>query len=150
MKIEVETEVAAPPEIVYAALTDVTHWPQFLRAVTRIEVLTPGAVAAGTTFRETRTMFGRSASEQMTVAALDPPRRFVLTAESHGMRYRTIQEIAAAGSGSRLRLSFEGTPVTLAAKIGSVLALLFKGALTKQLLSDLTDVKAEAERRVRG
>jgi len=47
-------------------------------------------------------------------------------------------------------LIFEGTPVTLAAKVGSVVALLFKGAVTKQLQSDLADVKAEAERRARG
>ena len=92
-------------------------------------------------------MFGRSATEEMTVAALDPPRRIELTAESHGTRYRAVQAVSAAAGGSQLRLSFEGTPVTLAAKIGSVLAVLFKGAVIKQLQADLADVKAEAERR---
>jgi carbon monoxide dehydrogenase subunit G len=150
MKIEVETEVAAPPDVVYATVTDVVRWPDFMRGVERVEILTPDPLAAGTMFRETRTMFGRSATEEMTVAVLDPPRRFDLTAENHGTRYHIAHEVSAAGDGSRLRLSFEGTPVTLAAKIGSVVALLFKGAVMKQLRSDLADVKAEAERRARG
>lgn len=147
MKIEIETMVAAPPQIVYGTLTDLAHWPEFLRGVARVEVLTPGTLAIGTRFRETRTMLGRSTTEEMTVAALDPPHRFELTAENHGTRYRVVQNVSAVAGGSQLRLSFEGTPVTLAAKLGAVLALLFKGAVTRQLQSDLADVKAEAERR---
>ena len=73
MKIEVETEVAAPPDVVYATVTDVVRWPDLMRGVERVEILTPDALATGTMFRETRTIFGRSATEEMTVAAYDPP-----------------------------------------------------------------------------
>jgi hypothetical protein len=147
MKIEVETNVAAPPEVVYATLTDLAGWTNFVRATQRLEILTPGAVCVGTRFRETRTMFGRSSTEEMTVAALDPPRRFDVTAENHGTRYLARHEIAPAANGARLRLIFEGHAVSFAARLGMVIGLLFKGAVRKQLQADLEDVQAEAERR---
>lgn len=150
MKIEIGTDIAAPPEAVYATITDIAHWQDFIRAVERLEILNPGPVAVGTKFRETRTMFGRTATEEMTVAVLDPPRRFDLTAENHGTCYRAVHEITATPGDSRLRLVFEGTAVTFGARLGMVIGFLFKGAVTKQLQSDLADIKAEAERRARG
>ena len=150
MKIEIEADIAAPLEAVYATVTDIAHWQDFIRAVERLEILNPGPVAVGTKFRETRTMFGRTATEEMTVATLAPPHRFDLTAENHGTRYRAVHEITAAPDGSRLRLVFEGTAVTFGARLGMVIGFLFKGAVTKQLQSDLADIKAEAERRARG
>jgi hypothetical protein len=149
MQIDVATEIAAPPETVFDTVADVSHWPDFVRGIERVEFLTPGGVASGVTFRETRIMFRRSATEDMTIAVLSRPRRFELTAENHGTRYVIVHDITPASGGSRLQLTFEGTPITFAAKLGSVLALLFKGAVIKQLRSDLDDVKAEAERRAR-
>ena len=149
MKIEIAVDIAAPPAAVYATITDLARWPDFVRGIERMEILTSGPVGVGTTFRETRTMFGRSATEEMTVAQLKPPHRFDLTAENHSTRYLVVHDIAPAPDGARLRLVFEGTPLTLAAKLGSVIGLLFKGAVMKQLQSDLADVKAEAERRAR-
>jgi hypothetical protein len=150
MKIEVEAGIAAPPDVVYATVTDIARWPDFARATQHLEVLTPGPLAIGTRFRETRTMFGRTATEEMTVAALDPPRRFDLTAENHGTRYLARHDIEPTPSGSRLRLVFEGEAVTFAGKLGMLIGVLFKGAVKKQLQADLDDVKAEAERRARG
>jgi carbon monoxide dehydrogenase subunit G len=147
MKIEVETEIAAPAAVVYATVSDLARWQDFMRGIERLELLTEGPVGVGTKFRETRTMFGRSATEEMTVARLEPPRRFDLTAESHGTRYLAVHEVVPAADGARLRLVFEGTAVTLSAKLGMLLGLLFKGAVRKQLQSDLADIKAEAERR---
>jgi carbon monoxide dehydrogenase subunit G len=150
MKIALEIDVAAPPEVVFATVTDVANWPSFVRGIDKLELLTPGPVGVGTKFRETRTMFGRSATEEMTVAAHDPPRRFDLTAENHGTRYLARHEILPAAAGARLRLEFGGTAQTLAAKLGMAIGFLFKGAVTRQLQADLEQLKAEAERRARG
>ncbi len=147
MKLEVATAIAAPPETVFAVMTDIARWPQIVRAIEKIELLTEGPMRVGTSFRETRTMFGRSASEEMTVTVVDPPRRLVTTAESHGARYLTTHTIEPAPGGSRLVFSFKGTPVTLTARLFSVIGFLFMGLLRRQLESDLADLKAEAERR---
>jgi uncharacterized protein YndB with AHSA1/START domain len=147
MQVTVETEIAAPPEVVFATMADVARWPDFIGDIERVELLAEGPVRVGTRFRETRQMFGRSASEEMTVAELDSPRRCVLTAENHGTRYVATHEVTPTPNGARLALTFAGTPVTLAARLFSVVGLLFMGSLRRKLETDLRAVKAEAERR---
>ena len=147
MQVSVETEIAAPPDVVFATMTDVARWPDFIGEVERAELLTDGPVRVGTRFRETRQMFGRSASEEMTVAELELPRRFVLTAESHGTRYIATHEVTPTPKGARLALTFAGTPVTVAARLFSMIGLLFMGSVRRKLEGDLTQVKVEAERR---
>jgi uncharacterized protein YndB with AHSA1/START domain len=150
MNVSLETDIAAPPGVVFATVTDVARWADFISGIDRVEMLTDGPVGIGSRFRETRTMFGRSASEEMTVAELAPPRRLVLTAENHGTRYVATHDIMPSPMGARLVLGFEGTPVTVAARLFSVIGLLFVGTLRRKLEEDLREFKAEAERRVRG
>jgi uncharacterized protein YndB with AHSA1/START domain len=150
MKLEVATDIAAPPHVVFATMTDLSALPAFVSGIRTIEILTPGPLQVGTRFRETRVMFGKEAAEEMTFAALEPPHRVVLTAENHGARYVTTHNIEASGGGSRLTFVFEGVPLTFAARLFSVLAPLFAGSIRKHLAGDLADVKAEAERRATG
>ena len=88
MQIAVECFVEAPPDAAFSAAIDISNWPRFISGVQSVELLTPGPVAAGTRFRETRSIFGRQASEDMTLAQIEPPRRFLLTAFNHGTAYR--------------------------------------------------------------
>ena len=132
MQVTVETEVAAPPDVVFATMADIAHWPEFIGGIERVELLTDGPMRVGTRFRETRTMFGRSASEEMTVAELVPPHRLVLTAENHGTRYVATHEVTPTANGARLALTFAGTPVTVAARLFSVIGILFIGIGTAQ------------------
>lgn len=150
MRIEVAHEIAAPAEIVFAVLADIPRWPEVLPVIRSLEMLTPGPVAVGTRFRETRVMHGREASEEMTVATLEPPRRLVLTAESHGARYTADHILEPAPRGTRLVLKFEGRPVTFLAKLLLPLAKLAAGGLKRQLESDLGHIAAAAERRLAG
>ena len=53
----------------------------------------------------------------------------------------------ATPGGSRLTLTFEGVPVTVAAKLLSVIGMLFMGAVKRKLQEDLAQLKTEAERR---
>ena len=92
-------------------------------------------------------MFGRNATEEMTVAELDPPYRLVLTAFNHGTAYRAEHVLEAEGTGTRLTLIFEGRPVSLAARLFAPLGWMFMGTVKRQLTSDLADLKREAERR---
>ncbi len=150
MQIEVSASIVAQPHIVFGVMTGVERWPDFLRGIERVELLTPGPLAVGSKFRETRKMYGREAAEEMSVALLDPPRRMDLIAENHGARYLVVHELQAEGNGTRLTLHFGATPLTLAARIFVVIGFLFVGSIRRQLQQDLDDVKAEAERRARG
>ena len=118
-----------------------------MSAVRAVEMLTPGPVAVGTRFRETRLMFGQQATEEMTVAEFEPPRGFVLTAVNHGTAYRAEHLFEPHGTGTRVQLLFEGRPISRLAKLFVPLGGLFLGSVRRHLAADLADLKREAERR---
>ena len=149
MQIAVECFVEAPPDAAFSTAIDISNWPRFISGVQSVELLTPGPVAAGTRFRETRSMFGRQATEDMTLAQVEPPHRFLLTAFNHGTAYRVGHLFAPEARGTRTTLVFEGRPATLLARLFTPLGWLFLGTLKRQLEGDLADLKLEAERRHR-
>ncbi|MFM9943018.1 MAG: SRPBCC family protein [Hyphomicrobiaceae bacterium] len=147
MRLTVETDIAAPPEIAFATAIDIERWPQFIRGISRIEILGDGRIRLGASFRETRIMFGREAVEQMTISELAPPRAFVLTADNHGTHFRAEHIFESVSGGTRLRLDFHGQPQTWLARLTYPLGLMMSRHVRKQLQIDLDDVKREAERR---
>lgn len=145
MRIEVAETISASPEAVFAALANVERWPSLMPDILQVELLTEGPVGVGTRFREVRRMYGREAAEEMTVAELDPPRLFVLTAESHGARYRAEHRIVPSASGCILSLGFEGVPVSALARLMSPLLGFLAGSLERKLRADLTALKTAVE-----
>jgi carbon monoxide dehydrogenase subunit G len=146
MQVGVEAVIEAPCETVFAVVADIERWPRFISGVESVELLGGGAMVVGTRFRETRVMFGRRATEEMTVAEMAPPRRLVLTALNHGTAYRAEHSLGPMGQHTRLKLVFDGRPATLVAWLLMPLGMLFRGALKRQLAADLADLKREAER----
>src|SRR5262245_5887286 len=133
MKISVETAINASPHVVFATVTDVARWQQFVSAIERVDILTPLPVAVGTRVRETRQMFGRSATEEMTIAEMDAPRTLVLTTAAHGASYRKEYVTKASTAGSRLSLTFEVRPVGLLAHLMAPIGWLFLRSLKGML-----------------
>lgn len=142
----VDCHIAAPPDVVFARASDFRRAPETVTAITRMEILTSGPVGVGMRFRETRVLFGREATEEMTITAFEPPRRYTLSAESHGSRYHTELSFAPDGQGTRMTMTFQGTPVTLMARIMSVLMKPMMKTVMKACAKDLDDIKAAAER----
>jgi len=147
MRIAVEFVVEAPPDAVFAAAADIANWAQFISAIESVALLTSGPVGVGTRFRETRMMFGRRASEEMTVVEMVPPERIVLTAFNHGTEYRAEHRFAGDGTGTRMTLVFEARPATRLARLFAPLGWLLMGRVKRQLEADGADLKREAERR---
>lgn len=142
----VDRHVAAPPEIVFARATDFRNAPQFISSIVKMEILTSGPVGAGMRFRETRMMFGQEATEEMTVTTFEPPKRYTLSAESHGSRYHTELTFVPDGQGTRMTMTFQGTPLTLTARIMSVLMKPMMKSVMNACAKDLDDIKAAVER----
>ncbi|MBI3435775.1 MAG: SRPBCC family protein [Proteobacteria bacterium] len=147
MKIVVQAESRAPPATLYAVCSDIANWPRFVRGVAAVELLDGLSIAPGARLRQSRTMHGREAAEVMTIAALDPPHRMVLTAQNHGANYAVATDIAASAGGSRIAVTFEVIPVTLLARIFSVITPLLASGLRRQLQADADDLAREADRR---
>lgn len=146
----VTRNVAAPPSKVFEAATDFAGAPGRIRAIRAVKVLTDGPVRVGTRFEETREMFGREATEIMEVTALDAPRSYVLGAESHGCRYRSELRFEPRGSGTEVTMSFTAQPLTLVAKVMSVLMAPLTKRMVRECARDLDDLAAHCEGRSPG
>ncbi len=77
------THVDAPLEKVFAAFLDFPNAADRVEGINHVEMLTQGAVAMGTRFRETWTMFGRGATEEAEVTRFESDELFTLSAVSN-------------------------------------------------------------------
>jgi carbon monoxide dehydrogenase subunit G len=140
------TRIDAPPAEVFAVAADFERIPQIIRGIKSIEFLTPGPIRVGTRFRETRVMFGRDSSEEMTVTAFDPPHGCTLEAYTCGAQFISEHRFKPDGAGTLLELSIRTEPRTLLAKLASPLGALMAGTMKKMILQDMEDLKAAVER----
>jgi hypothetical protein len=144
-EINVKKQVEAAPDRVFAVATDLENAASRVKGIEKLEMLTDGPVGVGTKFRETRTMFGREATEDMEITAFDPPRSYEVHAESHGCRYHTVISFTPVGSGTEMAMNFQATPLTMTAKMMAVVFKPMMNSLLKCLDADLEDLKAAAE-----
>lgn len=147
MEIVVSREVAASPAQVWEIVTDLDGSPAVLSAVERVERLDdqPG-FAVGTRWRETRTMFGRQATEEMEVTEVDAPRRYTVVAANGSTTYTSRITVEPLGSDRcQLSMTFAGRSSGLAGRLlAATLGRLFAGATRRALRRDLDDIAAHA------
>ncbi|MGA1203068.1 MAG: SRPBCC family protein [Planctomycetota bacterium] len=136
MKFRTERVIASPRDEVFRVFTDLEGAPERIRGIDRMELLTEGPMEEGTRFRETRTMFGKEATEEMTVSEFEAGRGYVTLAESCGARYRAGWTFEDCEGGTKVIFDFESTPVTLMAKLTSPILGLFFGRMMKRCLTD--------------
>lgn len=146
MHCQFERTIDAPPDRVFEVASDFAGAPRRISAITRVEMLTEGPVRVGTRFRETRTMFGREATEEMTVTEFDAGHRYVLGCENHGTRYRSEVRVAPHGEGqSTIVMTFEARPLTMIARVLGVLTKPMVKKVVQACEKDLDDLKAAVE-----
>lgn len=146
--IMLEQSSTADVDRIWAVLTNLSAAPEVLSGVTRIEVLTPGPYAVGTTWRETRSMMGRTETQEMTVDTVEPPHRTVIVAAASGVRYTTEFTVRAVDGGSVIRMEFTGEQADagLASKAAWALFGRLGAMITKRVMAaDLRDIAAAAE-----
>ena len=149
MKAHAEVVIAAPRETVWSVVTDIQGAAATIKAIEKVAVLdTPPRGLVGLKWRETRTMFGKQATEVMWITAAEENSHYETRAESHGSIYRTRVLLAGRDGSTVLRMEFEGTPVKLGAKLAwGVMGFMLKGATRKALQKDLDDIKQAIESR---
>jgi carbon monoxide dehydrogenase subunit G len=148
MEIMASREVAASAGSVWEIVTDLDGSPAVLTAVERVERLDEGdGFGLGTRWRETRTMLGRQATEEMEVTAVDPPRSYTVVAVDGSTTYTsTITVDPLVSERCVLRMSFTGTSSGLAARIlAATVGRLFAGATRRALQQDVDDIASHAE-----
>lgn len=146
--MQVSISVDAPVQTVWDVLTDLDAASETIDAIVSIERLGGPEFGIGTRWRETRSMFGRTAAEEMEIVDVQAPTSYTVAAESHGARYRTVMSVTPEGAASVLSMSFEGEPTTMMARIVSkITGPLVNSAMRKALMADLADLKSAAEAR---
>lgn len=142
----VERRVAAAPDRVWQVLTDLERAPDVLTAVETVEVHTEPPFGLGTRWTETRTNFGRQATETMEVVEVEPGRRYVVEAVGTGSRYRSEFRLEPDGDGTRLVTTFGAEPLGMVARVlTATIGRFFEGATRKALAADLDDIARASE-----
>ena len=146
MKIQDSISINADRARVFEVFCDLEHAAANISAITKLEVLAgPAQLNVGTRWRETRTMFGQEATEEMWVTAHEQNASYVAEAESRGAHYRSEYRFSDEGSGTLVVMTFEGRPVSFGARLASLIGGLFAGATKKALHQDLVDLKRVCE-----
>jgi hypothetical protein len=133
---------SAPPDRLWAVASDFARAPERIKAITKVEMLTPGPVGAGTRFREWRGRHG----VDMEVAAWSPPRSYSLRGYAMGTEFLSEIRCVPDGAGSRVEMEIHVRPKTFGAKLLSPLMALMSKGMVKMCAKDLVDIAAAAER----
>lgn len=146
-QVELSRHVNAPVATVWAVATDLAGAPQVLRGVDRVEMLTPGGFGVGTRWRETRTMFGRQATEELAVAAVEPERSYTVRAAGSGAQYVSTFAFTPTAGGTVVTVTFGAAATTGVARVLAALTgPLARRAVERALREDLEDLAQAAER----
>ena len=147
-EIAVSRNVNAPAEVVWGLLTDIEGSVDTISAIEKVEVLSGDTrFGVGFSWRETRTMFGRSATEEMVITDVTPGEAYTVEADPDGANYRSVMSVAARSDGtSTVSMRFGANPTSTFAKLfGATVGRLFIGATKKAIAADLDDIAAAAE-----
>jgi carbon monoxide dehydrogenase subunit G len=145
--VELERAVAAPIERVWDVFTDLDRAADELSGVSAIHREDDRPFGEGTTWRETRRMYGRDYTETLTVTVCRRPERYVVEAESSGAHYATEFVFTPAGPDvTNVRVRFEVRGVNaLARLVNRLLGGMVESSARRTLRKDLDELAAVAE-----
>lgn len=149
--IEIHQDVAAPADVVWELITDIENCPQFISGIQSVQRLDDAeGFGVGTRWREIRAMFGKSASEEMTVTEVDPGRSYTAQAQHGKAHYTSVMSVEPSGdSGCVLSMHFDAEATGVLNKtLGAVVGKLMEGSTRKLMQQDLADIAEAAEQRV--
>lgn len=148
MQVSTSIEINGAANEVWSVVSDIEHSDRYVSAINKIEVLEkPEGGLVGFKWKETRTLFGKEASEIMWITDSVENQYYETRAESHGSVYISRISLEERNEKTLLTMSFEGTPQSLVAKIVSgLLSVMMKSSIKKELDKDLNDIKQYIEK----
>lgn len=146
MTVTVCGEIDAPRERVWQLITDIDRWADTISGIISVDIIErPDDGVIGLKWREERMMFGKNAFETMRISAAEPGHWYETTAENHGTIYNTRVTVEDSNSKSLLTMQFSVQPVTIAARLMSLMSFMFNGTIRKMLEKDLQDIRHALE-----
>jgi carbon monoxide dehydrogenase subunit G len=147
MDVATSVLIHAPRAAVWRRITDIEHAAGTISGIEKIEILErPASGVVGLKWKETRKMFGKTATETMWITDAVEPEFYKTRAESHGAIYVASLELAERAGGTELTMRFSGEAVKTSAKLmWTLTGWMFRGAMRKACGKDLSDIKAAVE-----
>ena len=125
-------DIDRPPAHVFAYLADLEHTPEWNWAITSSQKVTPGPIAVGTRYRQTRSV-PRPGVEKLEITGLEPPRRIDVDGKIGPFDARLSYELASSGSGTRLTNTAELDPPLPLGPVGNVVGGRIKASVAENL-----------------
>ena len=147
MELSTFIEIEKPREDVWKSIIDFQNCSNYIESIVNLEIIDqPNDTLVGFTWKETRVMFGKEATETMWITEYVENEYYQTRAESHGSIYISRLSIERIGENTKLTMSFKAEPQSFFAKMFSFcLGFMMKGSMKKALLKDLNDIKIHLE-----
>ena len=147
MIVEAQVTINGSKQAIWAKITDIENAAKTVSGIKQVEILEkPENGLVGLKWRETRTMFGKTATEVMWITEAAENEFYKARAESHGFVYISTLSISEQSGSSLLTMTHDSKPQGFVAKLLSILlGFVLKGAMKKAILKDLNDIKAAVE-----
>ncbi len=147
MVVEAQVTINASKAAIWAVITDIEHASEIISGIEKIEVLgKPASGLVGLKWRETRMLFGKSATAEKWITDAVENEFYKTRAEEQGFVYLSTMSISEGHGGMTLTSTHDSKPQGIVAKLLSIpMGILFKGVAKKALLQDLNNIKSAVE-----
>ena len=148
MIVEAQVTIDGSKAAIWAAITNIENASQTISGIENIEVIEkPANGLVGLKWRETRKLFGKSATAEKWVTDAAENEFYKTRAEDGGFVFVSTISISESSGGITLTSSHDSKPQGIVARLQSIpMGFLFKGVAKKALLQDLNDIKFAVER----
>ena len=147
MNVESRVAINGSAAEIWHVITAIENARETISGIDRVEILErPASGLVGLKWEETRTMFGKAATEIMWITEAVENEFYNTRAESHGCIYTCAMRISETEHGCHLTMTHHTQPKSILAKLLVFpMGLMFKGSLRKVMLQDLIEIKAAVE-----
>ena len=146
MLVEAQATINGSRAAVWAEITDIENASEIISGILNIEVLEkPAKGLVGLKWRETRTLFGKTATADKWITDAGENEFYKTRAESDGFVFLSTISISESNGGITLTSSHDSKPQGIVARLKSIPMGLFKGVVKKALVQDLNDIKSAVE-----
>jgi hypothetical protein len=146
MIVEADVTINGSKAAVWAAMTDIPNAARILSNVERIEMVErPSTGLIGLKWKETRMLFGKPATVEKRITAVEENKQFTTRAEQDGYVFITVNSVSG-DDGFVVLVGLHVTMAkTLAARLKALPMVFFKGMIKKAILQDLNAIKKAVE-----
>ena len=148
MIVEAQVTINGSRDAVWAAITDIENAKAIISGIKKIEILEkPANGLVGLRWKETRILFGDSATVEKRVTEAVEKESYKTSAEDGGFVFVTTMRLSEGSGGVTLTSSHETMPQGIVARLKAMPMVFFKGMIRKAILQDLNDIKAAIEKK---